>query len=249
MEKETQNLNESLDRMRNLFNHERGVVISEQNYKNLINEQVAKGDYSNPYTDSEMLQDVKGIVGILDVPVYETGLTYIKSVLDKYVNKWAKNEENPASPIIVPALTRLSDLYSIDESGDSLYNDIASIGETTLGTTAVTIKRQCLNLLQQSQNQQVPAKETGLKWMDGSEVSKCLNQFKKDGHKVEVGKSNDGTEYVLVTYTNTSYKPGYFYKDGELSYEDANKPGEYITKKWSCSEQPDGNGRYSVQYI
>lgn len=249
MKKEKQNLNESLDRMKNLFKHERGVVISEQNYKTLINEQAAKGDYSNPYVDSEMLSDVKTLVATLDVAVYQTGLEQIKGVLDKYVNKWAKNDEDLNNVIIVPALKRLSDLYAIDESGDSLYNDISGIGETTMSAEAIKLKRQCLSILSNSQNQQVPAQEVLLKWGDGSEISKCLNQFKKDGHKVEVGKSDDGTEYVLVTYTDTSIKPGYFYKDGELSYEDANKPGEYITKKWSCSEQPDGNGRYSIQYI
>ena len=249
MKKEKQNLNESLSRIKNLFQHERGVVISEQSYRTLINEEAAKGDYSNPYVDSEMLGDVNTLVRNLDLAVYKSELTTIKGILDKYVNKWAKNEENPASPIIVPALTRLGELYAIDESGDSLYNDIAKVGETTMSTEAVTLKRQCLNILITSQNQQTSAQEIGLKWGDGSEVSKCLNQFKKDGHKVDVGKSDDGMEYVLVTYTDTSYKPGYFYKDGELSYEDSNKPGEYITKKWSCSEQPDGNGRYTVQFI
>ncbi len=32
-------------------------------------------------------------------------------------------------------------------------------------------------------------------------------------------------------------------------YEDASKPGEYIEKKWTCSEQPDANGRYNIQYV
>ena len=249
MKKEKQNLNESLDRMKNLFKHERGVVISEQNYKTLINEQAARGDYSNPYEDSEMTPDVKTLVFILDDVVYGPQLERIKGVLEKYANKWAKNDEDLNNVIIVPALKRLSDIYAIDESGDSLYNDISGIGETTMSAEAVKLKRQCLSILSNSQNQQVPAQEVPLKWGDGTEVSKCLSQFKKDGHKVEVGKSDDGTEYALVTWSDPAIKPGYHYKDGELSYEDVNKPGEYITKKWSCSEQPDGNGRYSIQYI
>jgi len=249
MKKEKQNLNESLSRIKNLFQHERGVVISEQSYRTLINEEAAKGDYSNPYVDSEMTGDVDTVQSTLDGVVYQAGLESIKTVLDKYVNKWAKNEENPANPIIVSALKRFEELYAIDESGDSLYNDIASIGERTMGTTAVTLKRQCLNILLQSQSQQAPAPEIVLKWGDGSEASKCFTQIKKDGHSVTLEKSDDGVEYFLIAYTDPSLKPGYFYRDGELAYEDVNKPGEFISKKWACSEQPDGNGRYNIQYI
>ena len=64
MKKEKQNLNESLSRIKNLFQHERGVVISEQSYRTLINEQAAKGDYSNPYTDSETLVSATIIIGL-----------------------------------------------------------------------------------------------------------------------------------------------------------------------------------------
>ena len=56
-------------------------------------------------------------------------------------------------------------------------------------------------------------------------------------------------EYFLIAYTDPSLKPGYFYRDGELAYEDVNNPGQDISKKWACSEQPDGNGRYNIQYI
>jgi hypothetical protein len=249
MKKEKQNLNESLSRIKNLFQHERGVVISEQSYLTLINEEAAKGDYSNPYIDSEMTGDVDTVQFYLDRGVWESELKTIKEKLDKYVNKWAKNEENPASPIIVPALTRFGELYAIDESGDSLYNDIASIGERTMGTEAINLKRQCLNILLNSNNQQAPAPEIVLKWGDGSEASKCFTQIKKDGHSVTLEKSDDGVEYFLIAYTDPSLKPGYFYRDGELAYEDVNKPGEFISKKWACSEQPDGNGRYNIQYI
>jgi hypothetical protein len=244
MKKENITINESLNRMKYLFAHERGVVISEQ-------QSAAKGDYGNPYTDSEMTGDIDSLVDILDVAVYETGLNSIKQILDKYQNKWAKNEEDPNNILIVPAITRLSDLYSIDESGDSLYNDISAIGETTMSTQAVTLKRQCLNILNNSKNQQAPqqAQTAKLNWSDGSEISKCLVQLTKDGHKYEIGKSDDGTEYLFLTWTDTNIKPGYFYKDGSLMYEDVSKPGQYIEKKWTCSEQPDANGRYNLQYV
>lgn len=243
MKKENITINESLNRMKYLFAHERGVVISEQQAA------AAKGDYGNPYTDSEMTGDVDTLVDFLDAPAYQRELERIKSVLEKYQNKWAKNEEDPNNILIVPALKRLSDLYSIDESGDSLYNDISGIGEMTLGPQAVTLKRQCLNILSNSQNQQAPQQEAKLTWTDGSEISKCLVQLTKDGHKYEIGKSDDGTEYLFLTWTDTNIKPGYFYKDGSLMYEDASKPGEYIEKKWTCSEQPDANGRYNIQYV
>lgn len=290
MKKQKENLNETLYRMKKLFIHERGVVISEQIYQksNLIKEDTSD-IVAGAATGAAIGSFIPGVGTVIGAGVGALGAWLatkdsgpqerVKAAFDM-CNKIPADKQGE----------KTVDPYSL---ADNIYNAINGAGtdEEALGTTFSQMKsiadicavkkayestyskdifgeldgdidsdndwliilRPLRGILDaqaelEAKSQQTQQEEI-IKWGDGSEISKCLSQFKKDGHKVEVGKSDDGTEYVLITYTDTSLKPGYYYKDGELSYEDVNKPGEYITKKWSCTEQPDGNGRYTVQYI
>lgn len=90
-----------------------------------------------------MLKDkrtgVKGAVDALDGWVTEQNLAYLKSILVSLEGKQMADGKS--------ALKRFMELYAIDENGDSLYDDVASVGTKTFSVEGALIKQDILKML------------------------------------------------------------------------------------------------------
>lgn len=118
-------------------------VIKEQ--KSFVSE--GDGSRTSPFLDQEIQPDVDIIVDDLDGWVDGSNLESIFNIVMKYNNKFASDYTNPNNPVMVPALKRLIDLYSMDENGDNLIDDLQEVGTTTLPNASITKKQQVINLL------------------------------------------------------------------------------------------------------
>jgi hypothetical protein len=111
-----------------------------------------KGSYDNPYTSDEIQAEVDTIVDLIDGYTSETDLRKIYTILTKYQNKVALNDDNPIKPIKVTALSRLYTLYYEDEDIE-LDTDISN--ETAMyGSTAKIIK-QLVNFIKTTREEKL----------------------------------------------------------------------------------------------
>ena len=99
------------------------------------------------YTDEELKSKVDEIIDSLDGWTGYKNLKDIKSILKGFVGKYASNDDDEDKVVIEPAIKRIMTLYSRDESGDSLYDDVDSVGVKTIDVNATKIKGHILNLL------------------------------------------------------------------------------------------------------
>lgn len=102
---------------------------------------------AKPKTDADLKADVDTLVDDLDDLVTTDNLTSILNILKKYRDAKAVDESDIDKPVTVSAIKRIIDLYAADENGDSLLKDVESVGTKTLGSDAVTMKTQIINLL------------------------------------------------------------------------------------------------------
>jgi hypothetical protein len=114
---------------------------SEQDFKSFI-----ESSKLAAYTDSQLQSDVDELVDHLDGWVDGGNLKGILAIIQKYRNKKAIDDSDPDNPVEVEAVTRIMDLYFIDE-GESLYDDVDGVGTDSLSTEATKVKAQILNVL------------------------------------------------------------------------------------------------------
>jgi hypothetical protein len=114
---------------------------SEQDFKSFI-----ESSKLAAYTDSQLQSDVDELVDHLDGWVDGGNLKGILAIIQKYRNKKAIDDSDPDNPVEVEAVTRIMDLYFIDE-GESLYDDVDDVGTDPLSTEATKVKAQILNVL------------------------------------------------------------------------------------------------------
>lgn len=100
---------------------------------------------------------VKGVVDALDFPVTADDLAYVLAAIKSLVNKFYNDEEVGA---YVPATKRFLELYSEDEGGDSLVDDISSVGTRTLPTGSEKLKAIIIKTINTQANAAVPAELT-----------------------------------------------------------------------------------------
>ena len=100
---------------------------------------------------------VKGVVDALDGFVDEKDLAYVLSVIQGLKGK-TYLDDTIEPPVIVPAIKRFLELYSEDEGGDDLIQDIQSIGTRTLPVGTEKTKTKIANLINQLSTEQVKPK-------------------------------------------------------------------------------------------
>lgn len=83
------------------------------------------------YTDEELQVDVDELVDLLDNSVYTSDLIKILDILKKYVGHFGFGDDEKTK---VPAIGRILTLYKVDESGDSLIEDMNDVGTSYLDT-------------------------------------------------------------------------------------------------------------------
>ena len=114
-------------------------------YLNIMEQSTGdKGSYDNPYTSNEIQAEVDVIVDLIDGYTSEDDLKKILTILSKYQNKVALNDDNPTKPIKVTALSRLYTLYYEDE-GIKLDTDISN--ETATFVSTKKIQKQLVNFI------------------------------------------------------------------------------------------------------
>ena len=118
-------------------------IMTEQ--KSLLTE--GAGSFADPFTDTDLLPQVDTIVDDLDGIVDGDNLKSIFDILNGLRGKVALNDDDPVKPVKVSAIKRLSDLYTIDESGDTMLADLESVGTKTLSTASTKLKTQCIAVL------------------------------------------------------------------------------------------------------
>lgn len=127
--------------------------------KSMVSEQSTPqlGSPQLPYNDSQLKSDVNKIVSAIDGYSDAADYRIIHTALKKYVGKWAKSEEEGK---IVPAIKRISELYEIDESGDSLYDDLEAEGTSSYGTEVQQRMEQCKTWVYEANAQEpIPAND------------------------------------------------------------------------------------------
>ena len=100
---------------------------------------------------------VKGVVDALDFPVTADDLAYVLAAIKSLSNKFYNDEEVGT---YVPATKRFLELYSEDEGGDSLVDDISSVGTRTLPTGSEKLKAIIIKTINTQANSAVPAELT-----------------------------------------------------------------------------------------
>jgi hypothetical protein len=77
------------------------------------------------YTDEELQKDVDKLVDLLDGSTYTSDLIEILDILKKYVGHFGLGDDDKTK---VPAIGRILTLYKVDESGDTLIEDMNDVG-------------------------------------------------------------------------------------------------------------------------
>jgi hypothetical protein len=105
------------------------------------------GTFEKPYIDSQLTNDVDTLVDDLDGIVNAANIASMLTIIKKYVGKVAYDDTDPSAPQKVSACLRISQLYEIDESGDTLEGDINSVGTKTVGFQGVKSLQQLKTIL------------------------------------------------------------------------------------------------------
>jgi len=221
--------------------------------RSLVSEQTTPqgtGTFDKPYNDSQLTKDVDTLVEDLDGWVDGGNVNSMLTIIQKYVGKVAWDDTDPSAPEKVSACFRISQLYSIDESGDSLTDDLDSVTTRTVGNDGVKKLGQLKLILSRCiaetvaapaqpqaglQNQQTPATQ--------SNTFSCVESestFKAYG--------TAPNQYAEVQWQGGTLQ---FYLDGR-DLGDGAPVGDNIlyqkgTKKWTtkgaCSEGGPGKQR------
>ena len=99
--------------------------------------------------DSDIQKDVDTLVDDLDGVVDSDNLNSILEIIKKYVDKRALGDDDKT---VVEAIPRLMLLYKRDEDGNTLYDDIESVGLKTLPSSAAKTKKNIINLVKPDLN-------------------------------------------------------------------------------------------------
>lgn len=163
-------------------------IMTEQ--KSLLNE--GDGSEQNPYTDADLTGFVDTIVDDLDGFVDGDNLKSIYDILVSLRTKFAINDDDPTKPVTVSAIKRLSDLYTLDESGDTLLGDLTSVGTKTLSVASTKLKTQCIALLNAGLAEVVPQTPATPPAQGATELKSCASK--------EAGFIDKGTWWIIKPF-------------------------------------------------
>lgn len=97
--------------------------------------------------DEDFTADVDTLVDDLDGYVGDANINSINTIITKYKDKNAIDDTDPNNIKVVSSMKRLSDLYSLDENGDSFVGDLEKVGTSMLSGIAAKTKTQILNVI------------------------------------------------------------------------------------------------------
>lgn len=133
--------------------------------KSLINE--GTGTAQDPFTDTDLSDDVERVVDLMDGTAGFTGklagivtggagwtsesdLNEVKKILEKYKGKYCKVADEA---VVRPCLKRFMELYEDDE-GDSLYDDLKGLYQSRYGSSGKETRRTIMNWLEADKDKQ-----------------------------------------------------------------------------------------------
>jgi len=226
---------EELKRSLLMMKYDSAKTLTENESKigNVLIEQSNKS--TNILTDDDMLGDkgpglydrtgVKGRVDALDGTfgfVDYKGLKTVSNIITSLKGKcYLDDTQSPA--ILTPAINRFLELYTEDENGDNLIDDVNKVGTATLPTGSEKIKKQIINTIEQlkkipcTTQQQNQQNQQNKQNKPLEEMFPCLKtEYIRLGTDDERGVvSNDKT----IAYKHK--KSGivlYIYENGRLKY-------------------------------
>ena len=147
-------------------------IMTEQ--KSLLTE--GDGTAEKPFTDVDLTPVVNYLVNVLDLPVFDKDMTDIFDTINPLRNKIALNDDDPNNPVKVSAISRLSQLYTIDETGDILLTDIENISTWKLTNTGVKKKTQTIAVLKAGLAETVPTTPATPPAQGATELKSCASK-------------------------------------------------------------------------
>jgi hypothetical protein len=220
---------EELKRSLLMMKYDSAKTLTENESKigNVLLEQSNKS--TNILTDDDMLGDkgpglydrtgVKGCVDALDGTfgfVDYKGLKTVLNIITSLKGKcYLDDTQSPA--ILTPAINRFLELYTEDENGDNLIDDVNKVSTATLPTGSEKIKKQIINTIEQLKKIPCTTQQQNQQNKPLEEMFPCLKtEYIRLGTDDERGiVSNDKT----IAYKHK--KSGivlYIYENGRLNY-------------------------------
>jgi len=166
---------EESDRILNLHKDATKKQYLTENNKKLITE--GTGTKDDPFTDADLTPDVNTLVNAMDGWVDGEDITEVYGVITKYLTSFAINDDDLSATTVEPAIKRITTLYSLDENGDSLVNDITGVGTTTLDNATIKRKNQIVQMINKGLATVTPVASSGTTsgTTDTSEMEKWKN--------------------------------------------------------------------------
>lgn len=206
----------------------------------LLNE--GSGTEQDPLTINDLQTSTDTVVNALDNYVTESSIYKVYEIFSKLSRAWALDDSNEQDKKLVNALARLSYLYSMDESGDRLLDDLQSVGTMTWSNNGIDTLTKCKNMLQQAEA--VPPKPFGqggasgkCKGWDWTKVQTKYPCTSPDMFYDTTPKCGDYGDYLEANINNKKYT--FFIGDGHL-YGDNNKDLGYFACKNGKLEKTSG---------
>ena len=206
----------------------------------LLNE--GTGTEKDPYTMNDLQSNVDTVVDALDGYVTESSIYNVYDIFNRLSRGWALDDRNELNKVLVNALQMLSVLYSIDESGDNLLNDLQSVGTMTWSNNGTITLDKCKNLLQQAMSvQPKPLGQGGTqgkcKGWDWNKVQKKYPCTSPDMFYDTTPKCSDYGDYLDANINDKKYI--FYIGDGHL-YGENNKDLGYFACKSGKLEKTSG---------